>query len=200
MAEISATLVKQLRDRTGAGMMECKAALQEANGDIEAATIILRKRGLAQAAKKSGRSTNVGLVGSYIHMGGRIGVLVELNCESDFVARTDDFQTLLKELSLQVAAARPQYARREDVPSDILDRERSIYRAQMADSGKPPQVIDKIVEGKLNSFYEQIVLVDQPSIRDPKTTVGQIIQAAIAKLGENVSVARFIRFEVGEAK
>jgi elongation factor Ts len=200
MAEIPATLVKQLRDRTGAGMMECKAALQESNGDIEAATIVLRKRGLAQAAKKSGRSTNIGLIGSYIHMGGKIGVLVELNCETDFVARTDDFQTLLKEISLQVAAARPQYARREDVPAGILDRERSIYKAQMADSGKPPQVIEKIVEGKLNSFYEQVVLTDQPSIRDPKTTVGQMIQAAIAKLGENVGVARFVRFEVGEQK
>jgi elongation factor Ts len=161
---------------------------------------VLRIRGLAQAAKKSGRSTNVGLIGSYLHMGGRIGVLVELNCESDFVARTEDFQNLLKELSLQVAAARPQYARREDVPADVLERERSIYRAQMAESGKPAQVIDKIVEGKLNSFYEQVVLVDQPSIRDPKVTVGAMIQAAIAKLGENVSVPRFIRFEVGEAK
>jgi len=200
MAEITAAMVKQLRDKTGAGMMECKAALTEANGDLEAATIILRKRGLAQAAKKAGRSTNVGLIGSYIHGGGRIGVLVELNCESDFVARTDDFQTLLKELSLQVAAARPQFARREDVPAELLERERSIYRAQMAESGKPAQVIDKIVEGKLNSFYEQVVLVDQPSIRDPKVSVSQLIQAAIAKLGENVSVARFVRFEVGESK
>ena len=133
-------------------------------------------------------------------MGGKIGVLVELNCESDFVARTDDFQTLLKEIALQVAAANPQYASREDVPADVLERERSIYRAQMENSGKPPQVIDKIVEGKLGSFYEQIVLVDQPSIRDPKTTVGQLIQAAIAKLGENISVARFVRFKVGEDK
>jgi elongation factor Ts len=200
MADISAALVKQLRDRTGAGMMECKAALTEANGDLEAANVILRKRGLAQAAKKSGRSTGEGSVGSYIHMGGRIGVLVELNCESDFVARTDDFQTLLKELALQVAAARPQYARRDDVPADVLDKERSIYRAQMADSGKPPQVIDKIVEGKLNSFYEQMVLVDQPSIRDPKVSVSQMLQAAVAKLGENISVARFVRFELGESK
>ena len=200
MPEISATLVKTLRDATGAGMMECKAALQEANGDVEEAKLILRKRGLAQAGKKSGRATKEGLIGSYIHMGGKIGVLVELNCETDFVARTDDFQALLKEISLQVAAARPQYARREDVPAEILDRERSIYKAQMADSGKPPQVIEKIVEGKLNSFYEQVVLTDQPSIRDPKTTVGQMIQAAIAKLGENVGVARFVRFEVGEQK
>jgi len=199
MAEITAALVKQLRDSTGAGMMECKAALQEANGDLEEARTILRKRGLASAAKKVGRSTSEGQIGSYIHSGGKIGVLIELNCESDFVARTDDFQALLKEIGLQVAAASPQYARREDVPADVLDRERDIYRAQMKDSGKPAQVIDKIVEGKLGAFYEQTVLVDQPSIRDPKTTVGQLIQAAIAKLGENISVARFIRFKVGDS-
>jgi elongation factor Ts len=197
-AEISAALVKQLRDLTGAGMMECKAALQEAGGDLEEARTILRKRGLAQAAKKSGRSTSEGLIGTYLHAGGKIGVLVELNCESDFVARTDDFQVLLKEIALQVAATSPQYARREDVPADILERERGIYRAQMENSGKPPQVIEKIVEGKLGSFYEQAVLVDQPSIRDPKTTVGQMIQAAVAKLGENIGVARFVRFKVGE--
>jgi elongation factor Ts len=200
MTTIPAELVKKLRDRTGAGMMECKAALQEANGDIEEATTILRKRGLAQAAKKSGRTAREGLIGSYIHLGGRIGVLVELNCESDFVARTDDFQTLLRELALQVAAASPEYVRREDVPAETLDRERAIYRAQMEGSGKPPQVIDKIVEGKLASFYEQAVLVDQPSIRDPKTTVSQLLQAAIAKLGENIEVARFVRFKVGDAK
>ena len=196
--DISAKLVKQLRDQTGAGMMECKAALQEANGNIDDATTILRKRGLAQATKKSGRSTNEGLIGSYIHLGGKIGVLVELNCESDFVARTDDFQQLLKEISLQVAAANPQYVRREDVPAEVLERERGIYRAQMESSGKPASVIDKIVEGKLGSFYEQTVLLDQPSIRDPKTTVGQLVQAAIAKLGENIGVARFVRFRVGE--
>jgi elongation factor Ts len=196
--EIPATLVKQLRDQTGAGMMECKAALQEAKGNLEEATTILRKRGMAQASKKTGRATSEGLIGSYLHMGGRIGVLVELNCESDFVARTDDFQTLLKEIALQVAAANPQYGRREDVPADILERERGIYRAQMESSGKPPQVIEKIIEGKLGSFYEQTVLVDQPSIRDPKTTVGQLIQAAIAKLGENIGVSRFVRFEVGK--
>jgi len=195
---ISAELVKKLRDRTGAGMMECKAALQEANGDIDEATTILRKRGLATAAKKTGRSTSEGLIGSYIHLGGKIGVLVELNCESDFVARTDDFQTLLKEIGLQVAAASPQYVRREDVPAEILDRERGIYRAQMENSGKPPQVIEKIIEGKLGSFYEQVCLIDQPSIRDPKTSVSQMIQAAIAKLGENIGVARFVRFKVGD--
>jgi elongation factor Ts len=197
-APIPAELVKKLRDRTGAGMMECKAALQEAHGDIEEATTILRKRGLAQAAKKSGRSTSEGLIGSYIHLGGKIGVLVELNCESDFVARTDDFQTLLKELALQVAAANPQYVKREDIPADILDRERAIYRAQMEGTGKPASVIEKIVEGKLSSFYEQMCLVDQVSIRDPKTTVNQMLQAAIAKLGENIGIARFVRFKVGE--
>jgi elongation factor Ts len=198
MPEISATLVKTLRDATGAGMMECKAALQEANGDVEEAKLILRKRGLAQAGKKSGRATKEGLIGSYIHMGGKIGVLLELNCESDFVARTDDFQTLMRELTLQVAAANPQYVRREDVPSDVLDRERSVYRAQMENSGKPAQVIDKIIEGKLGAFYEQVCLVDQASIRDPKQTVSQLIQATIAKLGENIGVARFVRFKVGE--
>jgi elongation factor Ts len=197
--EISAALVKALRDRTGAGMMECKAALREAGGDIEEANVILRKRGLAHAAKKSGRSTSEGVIGAYIHLGGKIGVLVEVNCESDFVARTDDFQTLVKEISLQIAAQNPQYVRREDVPADVLDRERGIYRAQMQDSGKPANVIEKIVEGKLGSFYAQVVLLDQPSIRDPKVTVGQMVQAAVAKLGENVGVARFARFKVGES-
>lgn len=195
---IPADLVKKLRDQTGAGMMECKAALQEANGNLEDALTILRKRGLASASKKSGRATSEGLIGSYIHLGGKIGVLVEVNCESDFVARTDDFQTLLKELALQVAASSPQYVRREEVPAGVLDRERSIYRAQMEASGKPAQVIDKIVEGKLNSYYEQVCLVDQPSIRDPKMSVSQLVQAAIAKLGENISIARFVRFKVGE--
>ena len=199
MAEISAAQVKALRDATGAGMMECKAALQEANGDLEAATLILRKRGLAQAAKKTGRATSEGLIGSYIHMGGKIGVLVELNCESDFVARTDDFQNLLREISLQVAAANPQYVSRESVPAAIIDREKSVYRGQMENSGKPAPVIEKIIEGKLGSFYEQVCLVDQPSIREPKLTVGAMLQAAIAKLGENISVARFIRFKIGES-
>jgi elongation factor Ts len=197
--EIPAALVKQLRDQTGAGMMECKAALQEAGGDLQEAATILRKRGLAQAAKKAGRSAGEGQIGAYIHQGGKIGVLVELNCESDFVARTEDFQTLLKELALQVAAANPLYARREDIPAATIERERGIYRAQLEASGKPPQVIDKIIEGKLGSFYEQFVLVDQPSIRDPKVTVTQLLQAATAKLGERIAVARFVRFKVGES-
>jgi elongation factor Ts len=198
MATITADLVKTLRDQTGAGMMECKAALVEAGGDLVEATTILRKRGLAQAAKKTGRSTSEGLIGHYIHMGGRIGVLVEVNCESDFVARTADFQTLVKEIAMHIAAASPQFVRREDVPAAIIEREKAIYRAQLENAGKPAQVLDKIVDGKLNSFYEQSVLLDQLSIRDQKTTIGQMVTAAIAKLGENITVARFVRFRVGE--
>ena len=198
MAEITAATVKKLRDLTGAGMMECKAALTEANGNIEEATTILRKRGLAQATKKAGRSTNEGLIGSYIHMGGKIGVLVEVNCESDFVARTDDFQSLAREVAMHIAAASPQYVRREDVPADVLEREKEIFRAQMKDQNKPAQVIEKIVEGKLNSFYEQVCLMDQPSVRDPKVTIGQVVQAAIAKLGENITIPRFVRYKLGE--
>jgi elongation factor Ts len=197
--EITAAMVKKLRDQTGAGMMECKAALTEAKGNIEEATTILRKRGLSMATKKSGRSTNEGLIGSYIHMGGKIGVLVEVNCESDFVARTEDFQSLAREIAMHVAAASPVYVRREDVPADVLERERSIYRAQLEGQNKPPQVVEKIVEGKLNSFYEQVCLLDQASIRDPKVTIGQMVQQAIAKLGENIAVPRFVRFKLGEA-
>jgi len=199
MADINAALVKQLRDATGAGMMECKAALVDAKGNLDDATTILRKRGLAQATKKAGRSTNEGLIGSYIHMGGKIGVLVEVNCESDFVARTDDFQNLAREIAMHIAAANPQYVRREDVPADILERERAVYRGQMEGQKKPAAVIDKIVEGKLNSFYEQVCLLDQPSIRDPKLTIGQVVQAAIAKMGENIGIPRFVRFKLGEA-
>jgi len=195
--EISATMVKKLRDQTGAGMMECKAALTEANGNIEEATTILRKRGLAQATKKAGRTTNEGLIGNYIHMGGKIGVLVEVNCESDFVARTDDFQGLAREIAMHIAAASPQFVKREDVPADVLERERSIYRDQVKD--KPAQVIEKIVDGKLNSFYEQVCLLDQPSIRDPKISIGALLQQAVARLGENISVARFVRFKLGES-
>jgi elongation factor Ts len=199
MSEINAALVKKLRDLTGAGMMECKAALTEANGNIEEATTILRKRGLASATKKAGRETKEGLVGSYIHMGGKIGVLVEVNCESDFVARTDDFQNLAREIAMHIAAANPQYVRREDVPPDVLDRERAVYRGQMEGQKKPEDVLNKIIEGKLNSFYEQVCLLDQPSIRDPKITIGQIVTAAIAKMGENIAVPRFVRYKLGES-
>jgi len=195
--EITAAMVKKLRDLTGAGMMECKAALTEAKGDMEAATTLLRKRGLAQAAKRAGRSTSEGLIGHYIHMGGKIGVLVEVNCESDFVARTDDFQSLVRELAMHIAAANPTYVRREDVPADVLERERDIYREQVKD--KPPQVVEKIVEGKLESFYEQFCLLDQFSIRDPKSRIRELVQAAIGKLGENITISRFTRMKVGEA-
>ena len=198
MAPITAEQVKQLRDKTGAGMMECKAALTEAGGDQEKAVDILRKKGLASAAKRAGRATSNGVVGSYIHMGGKVGVLVEVNCETDFVARTDDFQGLVKELALHIAAADPRYVRREEVPADVLEKEKEIYRAQFADSGKPPAVVEKIVEGKLGSFYSQIVLIDQPSVRDPNVTVSQLIAQASAKTGENITVSRFARFKVGE--
>jgi elongation factor Ts len=196
--DITAAMVKKLRDATGAGMMECKAALGEAKGDIDDATTILRKRGLAQATKKAGRSTNEGLIGHYIHMGGKIGVLVEINCESDFVARTDDFQNLAREIAMHIAAASPQYVRREEVPADVLERERTIYRSQLEGQNKPAAVIDKIIEGKLGSFYEQVCLFDQPSVRDPKVTIGQIVQQAIAKMGENIAIPRFVRFKLGE--
>jgi len=196
--DITAAMVKKLRDATGAGMMECKAALSEANGDLDEATTILRKRGLAQATKKAGRSTNEGMIGHYIHMGGKIGVLVEVNCESDFVARTDDFQALVKEVAMHIAAAAPLYVRRDDVPAGILERERGIFRGQMEGQNKPAAVLDKIVDGKLNSFYEQTCLLDQPSIRDPKVTIGQLVTAAIAKMGENISIPRFTRFKLGE--
>jgi elongation factor Ts len=194
--EINAALVKKLRDMTGAGMMECKAALTEANGDLEAAVTLLRKRGLAQAAKKAGRSTSEGLIGHYIHMGGKIGVLVEINCESDFVARTDKFQELAREIAMHIAAANPLYVRREEVPADVVAREKDIYRDQVKD--KPAQVIDKIVEGKLNSYYQQFCLLEQASVRDPNTTIAQLVQDAIRLLGENITVTRFVRMKVGE--
>ena len=198
MATITAGQVKELREKTGAGMMECKAALTEADGDQDKAVELLRKKGLASAAKRAGRATSNGVVGSYIHMGGKVGVLVEVNCETDFVARTDDFQTLVKELALHIAAADPRYVRREDVPADLLEKEKEIYRAQFADSGKPAPVVEKIVEGKLGSYYSQVVLVDQASVRDPNVTISQLIAQAAAKTGENITVSRFARFKVGE--
>jgi elongation factor Ts len=196
---VTAEQVKALREKTGAGFMECKVALTEAAGDADEAVAILRKRGLAHAAKRAGRTTQQGLVGSYIHMGGKVGVLVEVNCESDFVARTDEFQTLVKELAMQIAAADPTYVRREEVPSEVLEQEREIYRAQFASSGKPPQVIEKIVEGKLASFYQSAVLLDQPSIRDGAVPVSELVAQTAAKLGEHITVSRFARFKLGEA-
>ena len=196
---ISAEQVKQLRDKTGAGMMECKAALTEANGNMEEAMTLLRKRGLAQAAKRAGRATAQGAIGSYIHMGGKIGVLVEVNCESDFVARTDDFNNLVKDVAMHVAAASPRWVRREDVPPAEVEKEKQIYRAQMEKEGKPANVMEKIIEGKLGSFYSQFVLLDQPYIRDDKTSISQLVAQASAKTGENIQISRFVRFRVGEA-
>ena len=197
---ITADQVKQLRDKTGAGMMECKAALTEANGNMEEAITLLRKRGLAQAAKRAGRATAQGTIGSYIHLGGKIGVLVEVNCESDFVARTDDFNNLVREVAMHVAAADPRWTRREEVPADAIEKEKSIYRAQMEGSGKPAQVMDKIIEGKLGSFYSQFVLLDQPSVRDPNVTISQLVAQASAKTGENIQISRFVRFRVGDTE
>lgn len=198
MATITADLVKQLRDKTGAGMMDCKAALAEAGGDMEKAVELLRKRGLASAAKRAGRATKDGIVGHYIHMGGKVGVLVEVNCETDFVARTEDFQTLAREIAMHIAAASPLYVKREDVPADVLDKEREIYKAQFDGQNKPANVIDKIAEGKLESFFSQVCLLDQPSVRDPNITIKQMIANAAAKTGENVTISRFCRFKLGE--
>ena len=198
MANISAEQVKQLRDKTGAGMMECKAALTEANGNIDEAMTLLRKRGLAQAAKRAGRTTAQGTIGTYIHMGGKIGVLVEVNCESDFVARTDDFNNLVKEVAMHIAAANPRWVRREDVPAEEVEKEKAIYRGQMEKENKPANVMEKIIEGKLGSFYSQFVLLDQPFIRDDKQTISQLVAQASAKTGENIQISRFMRFRVGE--
>ena len=195
---ITADMVKQLRDKTGAGMMDCKAALTEAGGDAEKALEILRKKGQATAAKRAGRATKEGVIGHYIHMGGKVGVLVEVNCETDFVARTDDFQALAKEIAMHVAAADPRFVSRDQVPGAELEKEKDIYRGQFAGSGKPDAVIDKIVEGKLGSFYSQICLLEQPSVRDPNVTIQQMLQAATAKTGENIAVSRFVRFKLGE--
>jgi len=195
---ITAEQVKELREKTGAGMMECKKALTEANGDVPKAVTILRERGLAAAEKKAGRQTREGLVASYIHAGGKLGVLVEVNCETDFVARTDDFQELVRDIAMQIAAANPLCVRREDVPETELSREREIYRKQAEGTGKPEQVIAKIVEGKLNKYFSEVALYEQPFIKDPQITVQELIKAKIAKVKENISVRRFARFKVGE--
>jgi elongation factor Ts len=198
MADITAQLVKQLRDRTGAGMMECKSALIEANGDIGNAEVILRKRGIASAHKKSARVTKQGLIGSYIHSGGQLGVLVEINCESDFVARTEDFQELVHDVAMHIAAADPRYISKEDVPPEALDKERDIQRGRAAFEGKPANVIDRIVEGRLSKYYEEVCLLEQPFVKEATLTVGQLIKTRIAKLGENITVSRFTRYKVGD--
>ncbi len=194
----SAQLVKELRDRTGAGFSDCRAALIEAGGDIEQAINVLRKKGQAAAAKKSQRATSEGLVSCYIHAGGKIGVLVEINCESDFVARTDDFQRLSHDVAMHIAALDPRFLRREDVTQETLDRERDIYREQARTTGKPPAVIEKIVAGKMEKFYEENCLYEQHFIKDEGITIKELVDQAIAKMGENIAIRRFSRFKVGE--
>lgn len=197
---ISAVKVKELREKTGAGFMDCKAALVETDGDAEKAVDFLRKKGLSAAGKRADKAASEGVVGSYIHMGGKIGVLVEVNCETDFVARTDDFQELVADLAMQVAAANPLYVRRDEVPSELLDKERDIYKAQALESGKPEKVVDKIVEGKIDKFLQQICLEDQEFIKENGTIVLDIVKGVAAKLGENVQIGRFARFAIGEGK
>ena len=196
--EISIELVKDLRQRTGAGVVDCKTALQEAQGNIDAAIEYLRRKGLATAAKKAGRIATDGLVSSYIHAGGKIGVLVEVNCETDFVAKTEDFQAFVKNIAMHIAAANPQYIRREEIPEEVLERERGIYRTQALESGKPEKVIDKIVEGKMERFYSEVCLLEQTYVKDADLTIKELLDAMIAKIGENISIRRFARFQLGE--
>lgn len=202
MAEITASAVKSLREKTGAGMVDCKNALVEANGDEAAAVEILRKKGIATADKKAGRVTAEGAVGSYIHMGGKVGVLVEINCESDFVARGDEFQQLVKDVAMHIAATDPRFATRAEVPADVLNKEREILMEQLKNdpknASKPEDVLNKIIEGRLNKFYEDNVLVDQPFVKDPAKTVGELVTEKIASIKENISIRRFARFKMGE--
>jgi len=195
---ISAAQVKELRDKTGAPMMDCKKALSEAKGDLEEAVVLLRKRGATVAERKAGRVTSEGSVTSYIHAGGKIGVLVEVNCESDFVARTDDFKELVHDIAMHIAASDPKFIRKEDVTPEAFEREKDIFRAQAAATGKPPQVVEKIVEGKMGKFYEEVCLLEQPFIKDQTMSIMQLVAAKIGKLGENISVRRFARFKVGD--
>ncbi|MGH9672449.1 MAG: translation elongation factor Ts [Bryobacteraceae bacterium] len=199
MAEITAQLVKQLRDRTGAGMMECRNALVEANGDLDAAEVVLRKRGIAAAAKKAGRSTRQGVIGTYVHPGSQLGVLVEVNCESDFVARTQEFLHLVHDIAMQVAASDPRWIRREDVPPAVLDKEKETARDRARNEGKKENVLDRIVEGRLEKFYEEVCLLDQPFIKENTLTIGNLIKTRIAKFGENISISRFVRYKVGDS-
>src|SRR5438045_4273338 len=196
--QIPAQLVKELRERTNAGFSDCRAALVEAQGDLEKAIAVLRKKGQAAAAKKATREASEGLVGSYIHAGGKIGVLVEINCESDFVARTEAFQHLCHDIAMHIAAQDPKYVRREEVTTEMLEKEREIYRAQALATGKPEPVVEKIVTGKMEKFYEENCLYEQHYIKDEGTTIGEMVTSAIAKLGENIAVRRFVRFKVGE--
>jgi len=196
--EISIELVKDLRQRTGAGVIDCKAALQEAKGNVDAAIDYLRRKGLATAAKKAGRIATDGLVSSYIHAGGKMGVLVEINCETDFVAKTEDFQGFVKNIAMHIAAANPQYVRREEIPTEVLEKEKEIYRSQALESGKPAKVIDKIVEGKLERFYSEACLLEQTYFKDSDLTVKEVLDAMIGKVGENITIRRFARYQLGE--
>ena len=195
---ITASMVKELRERTGAGMMDCKKALQDANGDIEKAIELLRERGLAAAAKKTGRIAAEGIVDSYIHFGGKFGVLVEVNCETDFVAKTDDFKSFVRDIAMHIAAANPQYLSRDDVPQEVVEKEREILRIQTLNEGKPEKIVDKIVDGRINKFYKEVCLLEQPYVRDPDKTVQDVVMETIAKFGENINIRRFTRYEMGE--
>ena len=196
--EISIELVKDLRQRTGAGVIDCKTALQETKGNVDEAIDYLRRKGLATAAKKAGRIATDGLVSSYIHAGGKMGVLVEINCETDFVAKTEDFQTFVKNIAMHIAATNPQYIRREEVPTEVVEKEKEIYRTQALESGKPAKVIDKIVEGKMERFYSEACLLEQTYVKDSDLTVREVLDAMIAKVGENIAIRRFTRYQLGE--
>ena len=196
--EITASMVRELRERTGAGMMDCKSALAEASGNMETAIDVLRTKGIAKAAKKAGRTTGEGVVSSYIHAGGKVGVLVEVNCETDFVARTEDFLSLVKDIAMHIAAADPKFVRREEVTAEVLERERAIYKEQALQSGKPANVVDRIVDGKVEKFYGESVLLEQPFVKDPEKTINELVAERVAKVGENIQVRRFARFKVGD--
>jgi elongation factor Ts len=199
MANISAAMVKQLREKTGAGMMDCKNALSDVNGDIEKAIELLRKKGLATAQKRAGRALSEGIIQSYIHMNGRLGVLVEVNCETDFVAKNEDFQEFAKNIAMHIAASNPLGITPEDVSEEIIEKEKEIYRAQALDMGKPENVTDKIVEGKLNKFYQESCLLNQPYVRDTDMSVADLLNGLIARIGENISIKRFVRYQIGES-
>ncbi len=198
MTEISAGMVKELRAKTGAGIMDCKQALAECEGDSEKAVEFLRKKGLASAQKRSGRETSEGLIGSYIHMGGKIGVLVEINCESDFVAKTEDFQEFVKNISMHIAASNPLGLGPEEIPEDVIAKEREIYRARALEQGKPENIVDKIVDGQIQKFFQDSCLVSQPYVKDPKVSIEDYTKSVIAKIGENIKIKRFVRFQLGE--
>jgi len=199
MANISAAMVKQLREKTGAGMMDCKNALSEVNGDIEKAIEHLRKKGLATAQKRAGRALSEGIIQSYIHMNGKLGVLVEVNCETDFVAKNEDFQEFTKNIAMHIAATNPLGITAEDISPEIIEKEKEIYRAQALDMGKPENVVDKIIEGKLNKFYEENCLLNQPYVRDTDISITDLLNELIAKIGENISIKRFVRYQIGES-